>query len=109
MNFSLRVKLLGIAGLLLILMTVTGVIAIRNLSDVGKKGGSIYADRVVPLRDLGEARALLGDIDSQILRSFGTTADDAKLRATADTTATTSTRWSRPTSRPSSSTPRRPV
>jgi len=84
MNFSLRVKLLGIAGLLLALMTITGVIAVRNLSDVGKKGGSIYADRVVPLRDLGETRAQLGDIDSQILRSFGTTADDAKLRATAD-------------------------
>jgi methyl-accepting chemotaxis protein len=84
MSFSLRVKLLGLAGLLLILLTITGVIAIRNLSDVGKKGGSIYADRVVPLRDLGETRALLGDIDSQILRSFGTTADDAKLRTTAD-------------------------
>src|SRR4051794_32885102 len=84
MNFSLRVKLLGIAGLLLILMSIIGVIAVRNLSDVGKKGGSIYADRVVPLRDLGETRAQLGDIDSQILRSFGTTAGDAKLRATAD-------------------------
>ena len=30
----------------------------------------MYNDRVVPVRDLGEARSLLGDIDSQILRSF---------------------------------------
>ena len=84
MTFSLKAKLLGIAGLLLVLMTVVGVMAIRDLTDVGKKGGSIYADRVVPMRDIGEARALLGDVDSQILRSFGTTAADAKLRATAN-------------------------
>jgi len=44
MNFSLRVKLLGIAGLLLALMTITGVIAVRNLSDVGKK---VFADGAV--------------------------------------------------------------
>ena len=43
----------------------------------------MYNDRVVPVRDLGEARSLLGDIDSQILRSFGTGADERALTAAA--------------------------
>src|SRR4051794_14283506 len=84
MSFSLRMKLLGIAGLLLTLMVVNGLISMHSLGSVGDKGASMYVDRVAPLRDLGEARSLLGDIDSQILRSFGTTADDAKLKSTAD-------------------------
>ena len=85
MKLSLQSKLLGIAGLLLTLMVLNGVIAIHNLGAVGQKGGSMYADRVVPLRDLGEARALLGDIDSQTLRSFGTTADTEPMVAAAKT------------------------
>jgi hypothetical protein len=35
----------------------------------------MYHDRLAPVRDLGEARSLLGDIDSQILRTVGTTTD----------------------------------
>src|SRR4051812_23915100 len=81
MNVSLRMKLLGIAGLLLTLMVVNGLISIHSLSAVSDKGGSMYADRVAPLRDLGEARALLGDIDSQTLRTFATTRNSAPFRA----------------------------
>ena len=37
----------------------------------------MYADRVVPIRDLAEVRAILGDIDSQIQRAITDTSDDA--------------------------------
>jgi methyl-accepting chemotaxis protein len=84
MNLSLRTKLFGLAGLLLALMTVVGVVGILNLGSVSEKGGSMYADRVVPVRDLAQARSLLGDIDSQILRSFGTTAPDSGLVTVAN-------------------------
>ena len=73
MKMSLRGKLFGLAGLLLMLMTAVGIVSILNLGSVGKKGGSMYADRVVPVRDLAQARALLGDIDSQVLRGFAAT------------------------------------
>jgi len=75
MNFSLRGKLFGLAGLLLALTLVLGIASITSLKSVGDKGGSMYRDRAVPLRDLGEARALLGGIDSQTLRSFTATGD----------------------------------
>src|SRR5690349_8524898 len=75
MNFSLRGKLFGLAGLLLALTLVLGIASIKSLGSVGSKGGSMYRDRAVPLRDLGHARALLGGIDSQTLRSFSETGD----------------------------------
>src|SRR4051812_45140761 len=84
MKLTLRTKLFGLAGLLLTLMTVVGVVSILNLNSVSQKGGSMYADRVVPVRDLAQARSLLGDIDSQILRTFGTTADEQQLVTTAN-------------------------
>src|SRR3954465_14208540 len=83
MKLTLRTKLFGLAGLLLALMTVVGIVSILNLGSVGRQGGSMYADRVVPVRDLGQARSLLGDIDSQILRTFGTTADEGPMLAAA--------------------------
>jgi methyl-accepting chemotaxis protein len=69
-RLSVRAKLFGSAGVLLVLMTAVGVLAIVNLASVNAKGGSMYADRVVPIRDLAQVRALLGDIDSQIQRAI---------------------------------------
>lgn len=44
----------------------------------------MYADRVVLLKDLSEARALLGDIDGQVLRTFALNRrDDGRLRLAA--------------------------
>jgi methyl-accepting chemotaxis protein len=70
MKLSLRAKLFGGFGVVLALMAVLGLMAVGQLAAVNTKGGSMYADRVVPLRDLSEARALLGDIDSQIQRAI---------------------------------------
>src|SRR4051794_36032855 len=82
-RFPIRAKLLVLAGALLAFAAFQGVLSIRNLGAVNAKGGSMYRDRVVPVRDLGQARSLLGDIDSQILRTFGTTADEQTMLATA--------------------------
>jgi methyl-accepting chemotaxis protein len=70
MKMSLRTKLFGGFGVVLALMVVLGAVAVSKLAAVDAKGGSMYADRVVPLRDLSEGRALLGDIDSQIQRAI---------------------------------------
>ena len=84
-RFPIAAKLLLLAAVLLAFLATTGLIAIRDLGEVDAKGGSMYADRIVPVRDLGEARSLLGDIDSQVLRSFGTPAEDGNLVAAART------------------------
>jgi methyl-accepting chemotaxis protein len=67
---GLRGQLYGLAGLLLALLLVVGLVSLRGVSDVDAKGGSMYSDRVVPLNQLSESRALLGDIDSQIQRAI---------------------------------------
>ena len=76
MKLTLRAKLLGMASLLLALAALIGVVSITSLSSVNAKGGSMYADRVVPIRDLAEVRAILGDIDSQIQRAITDTKGD---------------------------------
>jgi methyl-accepting chemotaxis protein len=70
MKMSLQTKLFGGFGVVLALMALLGVVAVGKLAAVDAKGGTMYLDRVVPLRDLSEARALLGDIDSQIQRAI---------------------------------------
>jgi methyl-accepting chemotaxis protein len=82
LRLNLSAKLLGSAGLLLLFMTVIGVMSITNLGAVHAKGASMYVDRLEPIRDVSEARALLGDIDSQTLRSFGSTNDYSPLAPT---------------------------
>jgi methyl-accepting chemotaxis protein len=69
-ELSLGTKLYGMAGVLLGLMVLVGVVSINNLGAVNEKGGSMYLDRTVPIRDLAEVRARLGDIDSQIQRAI---------------------------------------
>jgi methyl-accepting chemotaxis protein len=69
-RLTLRAKILGLSGMLLAFLLVVGVVGVRALGQVDRVAGSMYDDRVVPLRDLGEARALLGDIDSQVQRAI---------------------------------------
>jgi methyl-accepting chemotaxis protein len=86
-KLGIRAKLLGMAGLLLAFMAAIGVLSIVSLGSVNDIGGSIYNDRVVPLRDLGSARAILGDIDSQIQRNITTTTPGAEYRTASDADA----------------------
>ena len=84
MRLSLRGKLLALAGIILAMTLVLGIASITSLSSVGSKGASMYGDRVVPLRDLGEVRGILGDLDSQTLRSLAAGGDAAAAQQTAD-------------------------
>jgi methyl-accepting chemotaxis protein len=83
LRLSVQTKILGLAGLLTVLLVVFGVVAITKLGAVERVGESMYADRVVPLKDLSESRALLGDIDSQIQRAI-TDQDPARHAGYAD-------------------------
>jgi methyl-accepting chemotaxis protein len=75
MAHGIRAKLLSGFGAVLVLTAVVGGINIVNLSNVNALSGSMYADRVVPIRDLAQVRAVLGDIDSQIQRAITDPAD----------------------------------
>ena len=83
MRLNVQGKLYALAGVLLLFLLVTGALAIRNLGSVNTLGGSMYGDRVVPLVQLGEARALLGDIDSQIQRNISDPPKSATFAAAA--------------------------
>ena len=67
-DLGLQTKLYGMAGVLLALMALVGILSINNLAAVDELGGSMYKNRVVPINDLGQIRGLLGDVDSQIQR-----------------------------------------
>jgi methyl-accepting chemotaxis protein len=69
-RMTVRTKLLVSSGLLLLLTAGVGLLAIWNLSAVNDRSSRMYADGTVPVADLSEARAVLGDIDSQILRAI---------------------------------------
>ena len=85
-RLTLRAKILVLAGVLLVFLAVVGITGVRSLGSVERISGSMYADRVVPLRDLGETRALLGDIDSQIQRAI-TDRDRSNQQGYADAVA----------------------
>jgi methyl-accepting chemotaxis protein len=69
-RLTLRAKILGLSGMLLAFLLVVGVGGIRALGSVDRVAGAVYQDRVVPLRDLGEARAVLGSMDSGVQRAI---------------------------------------
>jgi methyl-accepting chemotaxis protein len=83
MRLRIQGKLFGMAGVLLACMAIIGVVAISNLGNVKRLGGSMYADRVVPINDLSQARSLLGDIDSQIQRNLITEGSDTSFTKTS--------------------------
>jgi methyl-accepting chemotaxis protein len=70
MHLNIKGKLLGSFGAVLILTAIVGGVGIVSLKGVEAIAGSMYMDRVVPVRDLAQVRADLGDIDSQIQRAI---------------------------------------
>src|ERR687885_1588235 len=69
-RLGIRAKLLAGFGAVLTLTAIIGGVGVLNLRTVNELGGSMYDDRVVPIRDLAQVRADLGDIDSQIQRAI---------------------------------------
>ncbi|NUT56236.1 MAG: methyl-accepting chemotaxis protein [Thermoleophilia bacterium] len=84
MKLKVQGKLYALAGTLLACLALVGALAISNLGAVHRLGGSMYDDRVVPLVQLGQSRALLGDIDSQIQRNISDPEGAARYRRISD-------------------------
>ncbi len=82
-SLSVRVKLFGTAGLLLALMAVIGAIAILNLGSVNRIAKSMYADRTVPIQQMGAIHASLVDEQRLSLRRILEGAD-AQAAASLD-------------------------
>src|SRR3954452_16218636 len=60
-RISIKTKLLGSAGLLLLLMVLVGALGVVSMETVSTKSDSMYANAVQPLADLGAARAALDE------------------------------------------------
>jgi methyl-accepting chemotaxis protein len=60
-RISLKAKLLGSAGILLALMVLVGVLGISSLGSVKAEANDMYAQAVVPLEQMGVARAKLNE------------------------------------------------
>jgi methyl-accepting chemotaxis protein len=87
MRFKIQGKLYALAGSLLAFLVLIGVLSISNLGAVNELGGSMYGDRVVPLSQIGQARGLIGDIDSQIQRYTNDPSAGDKYREISDNDA----------------------
>jgi methyl-accepting chemotaxis protein len=61
LRLSVQAKLLGSAGLLLVLMLAIGVLAISQLSNVAQRSDRNFSEGTQPLAKLGESRALINE------------------------------------------------
>jgi methyl-accepting chemotaxis protein len=75
MKFTIRTKLLGLAGLLLALLTLVGVLAVVSLGRVNARAASMYADQTVPAQKLGEVSTAVVDAHRSLLRQLLYTGD----------------------------------
>jgi methyl-accepting chemotaxis protein len=83
-KLNIRAKLLGTSGILIVFMVLVGLLGIINLGTVNTLGASMYADRTVPIHQLGLVDSAL--VDEQRLSLKGIIfADDAATQAQIDT------------------------
>ncbi len=83
-RLGVRAKLLGTTSMLVVFMSVVGVTGIVNLGAVNDVAYSMYADRAVPIGQLGRIRNALVDAERLVLRSIlyaGDQADYDKTRS----------------------------
>jgi methyl-accepting chemotaxis protein len=69
-RLTIKTKLLGSAALLLVFLAAIGLLSIRNLGSVNKLATSMYADRVVPINQLGIIDSALVDMQRLNLRGL---------------------------------------
>ncbi len=69
-DLSIRGKLFGGFGIVLILCAVVGVTSISSLSSVDQAGAGIYANNVVSLQQLGRASTAFTDEQRLVLRGL---------------------------------------
>jgi len=83
-KLGVRAKLLGMAGLLVALLVAIGLFGIFNLSTVNDLAHSMYADRTVPIDQLGKIDLALVDEQRLALRGI-LYAGQADIQAQVDT------------------------
>jgi methyl-accepting chemotaxis protein len=69
-RLGLRSKLLGAAGISVLLLLVVGVFALLQLGSVNSVGQSMYTDRTVPLTQVGAVQVALVDMQRLGLRGI---------------------------------------
>src|SRR5262249_6753700 len=85
-----RMKLLGLAGLLLGFMAVVGVLAVVSLGQVNSRGASMYTNQTVPAQKLGDVSTAVVDAHRSLLRQLlytgdaGVAAQEEAARSKAD-------------------------
>jgi methyl-accepting chemotaxis protein len=62
--------MVGCSAVLLLFTIVISLVSIAGFGRVSDLGAGIYKANVLPMRDIGDVRGLLGDIDSQIQRAI---------------------------------------
>ncbi len=88
-DLSVRWKLLGLAGILVGFMVISGVLGIVNISSSASKGDDLYQNATVPIEQLELVETSLGNVDSDLLKSFSTRGNAAQYGQAfqADSTA----------------------
>jgi methyl-accepting chemotaxis protein len=77
MKFTVRVKLLGLAGILIAFMAMIGLVSIVNLGSVNDKATSIYDNGVLPGEALGRLNTALVDKARLVLYAVTQIGDEA--------------------------------
>jgi methyl-accepting chemotaxis protein len=67
---GIRAKLLTGFGAVLLLTVALSLVGLVSLNMVNTESARSYEEHLVPIRDLAQVRASLGDVDSQILRTI---------------------------------------
>ncbi len=83
-RIPIAVKLSAGFAVVLVLGGLVGAVGVSSLQQVDAKAEAMYADRVVPMRDLADVRGLLGDVDSQIQRAITSDEPTAGFQRIAD-------------------------
>ncbi|MBV9801742.1 MAG: MCP four helix bundle domain-containing protein [Solirubrobacterales bacterium] len=66
----MRWKLLGLAGVLVGLMVLSGVLGMIATSSSATKGAALYSNATTPIEQLESVETSLGNLDSDLLKSF---------------------------------------
>jgi hypothetical protein len=81
-DLSVSKKLYGLAGGLIVLLVVTGLFSIANLSSASTQGRDMYQNATVPIERLATVRAELGAVDPDLARVSLSTGNVSQLVAT---------------------------
>ncbi len=79
MRVNVRGKLLGLSAILIAFTVVVGALSIVNLGSVDQQASSMYADRVLPLEQLGTASREFMNVRRAVTASLAYVDDAAKV------------------------------